>query len=215
MTEPSIKKVENTASRRSAAAQNRFEQIIQAAVRLINERGYAGTSLQAVADAVGISQPGVLHYVGSKRGLLTEVIRRYYDHRSSIENYISLYASRGIREGRLPKIPEFCRLIVEENSRQPELVMLFQMLSTEGMSPASPLHEYFNSRSRNITDPQCEIEWSVPEGVDASTTLSCAMAAMYGLEGRWVARQDEIDYPAEWSKFEDVLFPLPLWEGYR
>ena len=59
------------------------------------------------------------------------------------------------------------------------------------------------------------IPWSVPEGVDVKLSLSVAMAAMYGLEGRWLARPDEIDYEAEWARFEDVLFPLPLWEGYR
>ena len=93
--------------------------------------------------------------------------------------------------------------------------MLFQMLNTEAMSPESPLHEYFNDRSRGVIEPEPGGNWSVPEGVDANEALSCALAAMYGLEGRWVARPDEIDYPAEWSKFEDILFPLPLWEGYR
>ena len=50
---------------------------------------------------------------------------------------------------------------------------------------------------------------------DAQLALSVALVAMYGLEGRWLARPDEIDYEAEWARFEDVLFPLPLWEGYR
>ena len=93
--------------------------------------------------------------------------------------------------------------------------MLFQMLNTEAMSTESPLHEYFNDRSRGVIEPEPDVNWSVPEGIDATEAISCALAAMYGLEGRWVARPDEIDYPAEWSKFEDILFPLPLWEGYR
>lgn len=215
MTEASPKKSVRTAAKRSVAAQERLDQIVQAAVRLINERGYTGMSLQAVADAVGISQPGVLHYVGSKHGLLLEVIRHYYDRYSSADDYVSLFAPGGALEGQQPKIPEYCRLVVAENNNQPELVMLFQTLNTEGMSTASPMHDYFNKRSKNITDPEQKIAWSVPEGVNAHDTFSCAMAAMYGLEGRWVARPDEIDYPAEWAKFEDVLFPLPLWEGYR
>lgn len=215
MTEASPKKSVRTAAKCSVAAQERLDQIVQAAVRLINERGYTGMSLQAVADAVGISQPGVLHYVGSKHGLLLEVIRHYYDHCSSADDYVSLFEPGGALEGQQPKIPEYCRLVVAENNNQPELVMLFQTLNTEGMSTASSMHDYFNERSKNITDPEQAIAWSVPEGVNAHDTLSCAMAAMYGLEGRWVARPDEIDYPAEWAKFEDVLFPLPLWEGYR
>ena len=98
-------------------------------MRLINARGFNGMSLQAVADEVGITQAGVLHYVGSKHGLLVEVIRRYYDRSSTLDDYLSLFHPGGAFEGQSPKIPEYCRLLVAENNNQPELVMLFQMLN--------------------------------------------------------------------------------------
>lgn len=209
------KKSVRTASRRSNAAQERLEQIVLAAVKIINARGYNGMSLQAVADEVGITQAGVLHYVGNKQGLLMEVIQHYYKRSSSTQDYLTLFAPGGALEGQKPKIPEYLRLIVAENANQPELVMLFQTLNTEAMSPESPMHEYFNDYSRTATHPSEVPSWLVPEGVDAGETLSCALAAMYGLEGRWLARPDEVDYKTEWAKFEDVLFPLPLWKDYR
>lgn len=46
MTEASPKKSVRAAAKRSVAAQERLDQIVQAAVRLINERGYTGMSLQ-------------------------------------------------------------------------------------------------------------------------------------------------------------------------
>ena len=185
-------------------------------VRTLKCEGVGGAEydfIHVVRKNPGITQAGVLHYVGSKHGLLVEVIRRYYDRSSTLDDYLSLFHPGGAFEGQSPKIPEYCRLLVAENNSQPELVMLFQMLNTEAMSTESPLHEYFNDRSRGVIEP--DVNWSVPEGIDATEAISCALAAMYGLEGRWVARPDEIDYPAEWSKFEDILFPLPLWEGYR
>ncbi|WP_321972480.1 TetR/AcrR family transcriptional regulator [Paratractidigestivibacter sp.] len=203
------------AKQRSAAAQERLQQIVDAAVEIINEDGYSGLSLQAVADRVGITQPGVLHYVGSKKGLLNEVIEYYYDTHDGAVEYLKLFEPGQLFEGKQPKIPEYCRLLVEQNAGRRELVMLFQVLNTEAISPKSPAHEYFNKRSRNISNPEVDHHWAVPAGVDAQLTASCAMAAMYGLEGRWLARPDEIDYMAEWAKWEDVLFPLPLWEGYR
>lgn len=209
------KKSVRTASRRSNAAQERLEQIVLAAVKIINARGYNGMSLQAVADEVGITQAGVLHYVGNKQGLLMEVIQHYYRRSSSTQDYLTLFAPGGALEGQKPKIPEYLRLIVAENANQPELVMLFQTLNTEAMSPESPMHEYFNDYSRTATHPSEVPSWLVPEGVDADETLSCALAAMYGLEGRWLARPDEVEYKTEWAKFEDVLFPLPLWKDYR
>lgn len=201
---------------RTAAAEERLHEIVLAVVDIINERGYNGMSLQAVANKVGITQAGVLHYVGNKEGLLFEVIEHYYDRSSSSEDYFSLFEPGGVLEDGRPKIPEYCRLIVAENAHQPEMVMLFQMLNTEAISPAHPAHDYFVNRTRGVTERDgAEHDWSVPEGVDAQLALSVALAAMYGLEGRWLARPDEIDYEAEWARFEDVLFPLPLWEGYR
>mgnify|MGYP002964385035 FL=1 len=126
---------------------------------------------------------------------MVEVIRRYYDRSSTLDDYLSLFHPGGAFEGQSPKIPEYCRLLVAENNSQPELVMLFQMLNTEAMSTESPLHEYFNDRSRGVIEPEPDVNWSVPEGIDATEAISCALAAMYGLEGRWVARPDEIDYP--------------------
>ena len=129
-------------------------------MRLINARGFNGMSLQAVADEVGITQAGVLHYVGSKHGLLVEVIHRYYDRSSALDDYLSLFHPGGAFEGQSPKIPEYCRLLVAENNSQPELVMLFQMLNTEAMSAESPLHEYFNDRSRGAIEPEPDVNWS-------------------------------------------------------
>jgi AcrR family transcriptional regulator len=203
------------AKQMSAAAQERLQQIVEAAVEIINEDGYSGLSLQAVANRVGITQPGVIHYVGSKKGLLNEVIEYYYDCHDDAVDYLKLFEPGQMFEGQQPKIPECCRLIVEQNASRRELVMLFQVLNTEAMSAKSPAHDYFAKRSKNVSEPEKCLDWAVPEGVDGQLTYSCAMAAMYGLEGRWLARPDEIDYVAEWTKWEDVLFPLPLWEGYR
>lgn len=215
MTAEGVQKSSRKQHTQSAAARERLEQIIEAAVRLINLRGSSGMSLQMVADEVGITQAGVLHYVKSKHGLLVEVIKHYYDRSSSADDYLALFEPGGVFEGQQPKIPEFCRLIAAENSNQPEMVRLFQTLNTEAMSPDSPLHDYFADRSRNVSNPERKRSWSAPEGVNADDAYSCAMAALYGLEGRWLARPDEIDYLEEWARFEDVLFPLPLWEGYR
>ena len=43
--------------------EERKKEIIAAASRLIGEKGYYGTSLKDIADAIGMSQPGLLHYI--------------------------------------------------------------------------------------------------------------------------------------------------------
>ncbi|MDF2626723.1 MAG: TetR/AcrR family transcriptional regulator [Symbiobacteriaceae bacterium] len=52
-----------------------------AAVRLFHERGFHATSMQEIADAVGLQKGSLYHYIGGKEDLLTvimmEVIARY------------------------------------------------------------------------------------------------------------------------------------------
>ncbi len=200
---------------RTAAAQERLDQIVSAAVKVINESGLAGLSLPAVAAEVGISHVGVLHYVGSKRGLLEEVVKRAYDKAERQTGYVASFLPGGAREGEKPSLPEYCRILIEENSGRRELVLLFHTLNTESYLPDSPLHEYFTERTRHMLDRNDELKWDVPEGVNASDAHSCALATIYGLEGRWLERPDEVDLVKEWSRFENLLFPLPLWEGRR
>ena len=57
----------------------RRQEILDAAVRLISERGYNGTSVQDVADAVGVTKQGVLRYFPSKDNLLAAVYHENYN----------------------------------------------------------------------------------------------------------------------------------------
>ncbi|MFE0156502.1 TetR/AcrR family transcriptional regulator [Nonomuraea sp. NPDC059007] len=57
---------------RSGAA--RRATIVDSALVLFAQRGYKGTSIAAIAQAAGITQPGVLHHFRTKEALLTEVL---------------------------------------------------------------------------------------------------------------------------------------------
>lgn len=49
-------------------------QIIEAATELFAEHGFAGTSLQDIAEATGLTRPALYHYFASKEDLLSRLV---------------------------------------------------------------------------------------------------------------------------------------------
>jgi AcrR family transcriptional regulator len=54
----------------------RAEEVYAAALRLFRAKGYHATSMQDIADAVGLYKGSLYHYIGSKEDLLVEVFER-------------------------------------------------------------------------------------------------------------------------------------------
>ena len=52
------------------------EEILERALEVIAREGYRGASVKELADAVGLSQAGLLHYFDSKEELFTEIVRK-------------------------------------------------------------------------------------------------------------------------------------------
>src|SRR6478735_2111131 len=55
-------------------------EILDVALEVIARQGYSGATVKHLADAVGLSQNGLLHYFGSKDALFAEILR----HRDEI-----------------------------------------------------------------------------------------------------------------------------------
>lgn len=63
----------------AGTADQRREQMLQAALEVISARGYADTRIADVADRAGVSPALVIYYFKTKDQLLTEAIRHYED----------------------------------------------------------------------------------------------------------------------------------------
>jgi AcrR family transcriptional regulator len=57
-------------------ARERSEEVYTAALRLFREKGYHATSMQDIANAVGLYKGSLYHYIGSKEDLLARVFER-------------------------------------------------------------------------------------------------------------------------------------------
>lgn len=115
--------------------------ILDAAVESFGKLGYYGTSLQRIATEVGLTKAGVLHYVGSKEGLLKLALTEEYDRVTESINAAMVAQER-------PLIADMWRQVVAVNNKRPALVHMFSTLSTEALDPAHPAHDYFADRER-------------------------------------------------------------------
>lgn len=59
-------------------ATGRHREVLEAALELIAERGYAGASLRELARRVGIQQPSLYNYFDSKETMVEQIIVTFY-----------------------------------------------------------------------------------------------------------------------------------------
>ena len=67
------------------------QQILDVAVEMFAQKGYAATTIREIVDAVGIKAPSLYYYFGSKEGLYTELIKTYSDR---IDEVIASYETK-------------------------------------------------------------------------------------------------------------------------
>ncbi|MCO6559337.1 MAG: TetR/AcrR family transcriptional regulator [Bifidobacterium sp.] len=181
--------------------------ILNAAVVSFGERGYYGTSLQKIANTVGMTKAGVLHHVGSKEGLLDTVLNEIYDDAtdSIVVGYI---------DAERPLIATMWREVVAINSKRPEQVHMFSTLDAESIDPKHPAHNYFKNRDQHVVDVTLKTKWVVPEGIDIKSFVQAGFSMMDGIQLRWL-RSPERDLNEMWAECEAELMPMPMWKGYR
>ncbi|NMA53382.1 MAG: helix-turn-helix transcriptional regulator, partial [Bifidobacterium sp.] len=90
--------------------EERMGEITRAAAKLISERGFNGISLKDVADEVGMSQPGLLHYIGNKDGLLQLLITDVYDASGTPDDFLASGLPGSDPEA--PLFPAYLRFLV-------------------------------------------------------------------------------------------------------
>jgi len=117
------------------------ELILAAATHQFAERGYDGTSLNDIADAVGIRRPSLLHHFPSKEALYQQVfIRAVTDFGERTQQAID-----GNREGwkQLEHVLEAAFDFFVENPDFVRLVRREQLDSSHGIDLGLALRPYF------------------------------------------------------------------------
>jgi len=111
-----------TASGRAPSKQrrNREAAVMAAAIDVIYEKGYAATSIQDIADRVGLLKGSLYHYFPSKQELLARIIE---------ESWTSIFAIRSdVIEMGLSPLDELCEFLRRSSLvylESPELAAIY------------------------------------------------------------------------------------------
>ena len=161
--------------------------IVAAARRLFADKGYAGTSLQAVADAVGIRKPSLLYHFRSKdilrRAVLDDVLAHW---KSELPHLLARSRSGkdrfagavGALVGFFEDDPSRARIIVREMLDQPELVerLLSQLEDLEELREDLTEDEYNETKADTLAQLK-EFQASLAKMASGSMTLQSNLEA--------------------------------------
>lgn len=194
----------NTPSDPKPERRDRKEEILQEATRLLGIYGFRGTTLARVAEAVGLTEPGLLHYFPNKVALLEGVLA-YRDEQDRGRFSTIIDADLPHPEDLFSAMEE----LVAKNESAPGLVRLFTTLVAESIRGDHPSHDYFVRR-------YAEVRESLEDYLSTSTaaqklapeeirSLSVSIIAlMDGLQIQWLLDPD-VDMPAAFKFFSGLV----------
>lgn len=186
---------------RAAQAAERRAAILEAAREVIAERGYRGTSLAAVAERVGLTQPGLLHYFPSKEHLLVAVLeaRDRWD--------TAAFLAGPSDSWRLSHLEQ----LVEYNAMRPGVVQTFTALVGESVTGGHPAREYFveryaHARARLADLLRAEFGDRLAGGRTPEQVAPLLIAVLDGLQTQWLL-DPAVDMSAAFRDFVALLGP--------
>lgn len=185
------------------------EEILERALDVIAREGYRGASVKELADAVGLSQAGLLHYFDSKEELFTAILRK----RDEVDSEgFGLHEADGTvsigdpREGFLG--------VIRHNADVPGLVQLYARLSVDAADPDHAAHEFFVTRGQNLREVFAsaiaakQASGEINDRIDPTTLARIFQAVADGLQVQWMLEPD-VDMAATVGALFDALDTRP------
>ncbi|MFF2053540.1 TetR/AcrR family transcriptional regulator [Leifsonia sp. NPDC058194] len=159
-------------------------EILRTALTVIAENGYSGATVKELAEAVGLSQNGLLHYFGSKDALFVEILR-----------YQSDVVSLAVDPEHTDFSVGFVSRILDAVSDSLEQVGLSQLLlsvTTDATEADHIAHAFVRERYevfRELTSTvlaELQRRGQVPEGTDPDAAATIIASAFDGLQLQWL-----------------------------
>lgn len=151
------------------------KEILAAALQAYASSGHSGPTLNVIAEAVGLTVAGVLHYFPSREHLLVEILRARDE------------ADLAKLEGAQPAVVGPWE-VLRGTTGTPGLVKLFVDMSAAAADPSHPAHDFMRERTAELATRLAALyglpgdDWRVP----------LFIAAAEGLQIQWL-RDPSVD----------------------
>ncbi len=183
---------------RYAKSADRREQILTAAAAAFSESGYAGASIRAIADQIGISHATITFHFPTKKELLTAILERQEAaHREPLD------AAPGAPLDYLAAIVRVFKL----RRSAPGRSELFLMLAVEAWPADHPAHSYLAWRYSRLREGLSAVFLALDDSrllrsrVDPAAVARDCIALMDGLQLQWFYAPDEVDVSGDMRRF--------------
>lgn len=149
------------------------------ALDVVAEFGCRSASNREIARRVGLTQPGLMHYFGSREELYMAVLKAR-DARDVAEHWVGKPNFEGFLD------------VIEHNTRVPGLVQLYVEFSAEASIGKHPAHEYFVERYAWARDLSVQSIRTAQESgefgpnIDAEVIADIIVATADGLQQQWL-----------------------------
>ncbi|MCV2395166.1 TetR/AcrR family transcriptional regulator [Actinotalea sp. M2MS4P-6] len=177
----------------------RRRRILEVATRLFSERGWNAVSIAEVAQEAGLSQAGLLYHFPSKRDLLLAILQERERTEAAMPTGLDFFTG-------------FARNL-ELSERNPAMVQLFAVLSSEAVNADHPAHDWFVTRYTDLVALATrEIDAMVdpdrlPDGVDSRMIAQWVIGLADGLRTQVMLNPGSVDRHRSVERFLDLLRP--------
>ncbi|WP_174186942.1 TetR/AcrR family transcriptional regulator [Nocardia barduliensis] len=157
------------------------ERILNSALAVFAERGYAGSSLHTIAKRAGLSRPGLLHHFPDKMSLLLAVLEQ---HDESTDTFVDDLT-----------VPELLARVVattERNLASREVIRLAHVCALATGEGAEVVARWSRRRMAQMRAEYVALglrareRGEISADVDIDTIVALIIAAFIGLEHQWL-----------------------------
>ena len=180
----SVKKTTRTRASKEGSGQldggrARDREVIEAAVEIFWEKGYVNTSVQDVADRLGMLKGSLYYYINAKESLLVKIFDDSHTEIKSITD--AAMASEGTSLDRLTRFLTNYASWTLTHLKRAALYSREWRYASEDLRASLVEHSRYYNRSLRSLIIACQEEGSIPAGVDARLAPNFIWAALTAL----------------------------------